>query len=95
MLLAVEEDLSEGQVDQINKVLQSHKDFKSYKMVNWLTYYQIHGTTIENHPASYDDEDEDGGMGGEGMIEVAENYMRAPRNAIIKNRKHGNNSIVK
>ena len=39
VLLAVEEDLPESQVDQINKVLQGHKDFKAYKMVNWLTYY--------------------------------------------------------
>ena len=91
VLLAVEEDIPESQVDQINKVLSNHKEFKAYKMVNWADY---HGKGMGDNDASYDDEDDEG-HGGDGMIEVADNYMRAPRNAILKNRRGNNQKKVK
>ena len=80
VLLAVEEDLPDSQVERINKVLLNHKDFKSYKMVNWATYHSIH----RRNSGSYDDEDDD----GDSMLEVADNYMRPQRNAIVNRRKN-------
>ena len=67
-------------------MLQNHKDFKAFKIINWLNYnHSIHGKGGLGDDASYDDEDEDGNA--DGGIEVANNYMRAPRQAIIKNRR--------
>ena len=52
-------------------------------MVNWVTYHSIHGRGMGDN-GSYDDEDDEGN--GESLVEVADNYMRAPRNAMRSRR---------
>lgn len=80
MLLDIEEDLNENQLDQINKALKAHKDLDGYRIVKWVSY---HSNTVK----SQNDDDE----GRDDAIEVAENYMQAPRVAIAKRK----NSAVK
>ena len=75
-------------------MLQSHKDFKAFKLIDWVNYSQsVQGKGGLGDDASYDDEDEDGNA--DGSIEVANNYMRAPRQAIIKNRRASNLARLK
>ena len=73
VLLVIEEDLDENYLNAINYALRAHKDFSEggYHIVNWAAY---------NLKGSVSDEDEP-------MLEVADNYMRTPRAAIMKNRK--------
>ena len=45
VLLAVDEDIPESRLDQINKALGAYKELGdgSYKLVNWVTYHSRSG----------------------------------------------------
>ena len=91
VLLAVEEDIPDGQLEQINKALKNHKDFSCYKMVNWVVYHSIHGRGAGDGASDDDDED----YFGVDSVEVADNLMRTPRTAIVQQRKKTADHVAK
>ena len=69
VLLAVDEVITDAQLEQINKSLKGHKELGkgSYKMVNWAQYHSVLSRT------SYENGSEDEDIFGAGQIEEADN----------------------
>ena len=83
VLLAIEDQIEDSQLEVINKVLKQHKEFSNgtYKVVNWATYKAKQGKDTE-------DDNDDLLLDGEQIgVEVADNYMRAPRAAILQRKQ--------